>query len=105
MSSVAGNFDIGELPPVHEDVEEHVILGQPVNNADAGLQSLSVELDEMTEIMKNILKVLGHAERRHMSNNILPHETIRQIQIILDSFTIWGDCTWPLRSLRDWLLT
>ena len=49
-------------------------------------------------------KVMANAERRHMSNNILPHEVIRQIQIILDSFDFWGDITWPLRSMRDWLL-
>ena len=46
MSSVVGTFDIGELPPVLEDVEENVILGQPVNNEDARLQSLSKEFKE-----------------------------------------------------------
>ena len=114
MSSVAATVDITEQPAIPEEVEENEDAGQPVNNEDAGRlvanedagpQSVSEKLDLLVEIAKELRKVMGHAERRHMSNNILPHETIRQIQIILDSFTIWGDVTWPMRSMRDWLLT
>ena len=113
MSSVAGTVDISEQPRILEEVEENEDAGQPVNNEDAGrlvanedagLQSLSVRLDQMKEIMKDVLKVMANAERRHMSNNILPHETIRQIQSILDSFKTWGDVKWPMRYMRDQLL-
>ena len=105
MSSRDGNGDNEDLPRIDEEVEEMIILGQPVNNPDARPQSLSTQFKEMTEIMKSILKVLGHSERRHMSDNLMPHELIRQILTVLDSFKIWGDCTWPLRQMRDWLLT
>ena len=56
------------------------------------------------ENVKDVHKVMAHAEKRHMSNNILPHETIRQIMSILHSFDAWGDVTWPMRSMRDQLL-
>ena len=46
----------------------------------------------------------AHAEVRHMYNNILPHETIRQILSILDGYDVAGDVTWVMRSLRDQLL-
>ena len=78
-----------------------IILGQPVNNPDARPQSRS----EMTEIMKRVLKVLGHSEVRHMSDNFMPHELIRQILTVLENFNFSGDPTWPLRQMRDWFLT
>ena len=113
MSSVAGTVDISEQPPILEEVEENEDACQPVNNEDAGrlvanedagLQSLSVRLDQMKEIMQDVLRVLANAERRHMANNIMPYETIRQIQSILDSFKTWGDVKWPMRYMRDQLL-
>ena len=36
------------------------------------------------EIVKDVHKVMAHAEKRHVSNNILPHETIRQIMSMLE---------------------
>ena len=76
MSSLDGNCDSEDLPRIDEEVEEMIILGQPVqpvNNPDARPQSLSTQFKEMTEIVKSILKVLGHSERRHMSDNFMPH--------------------------------
>ena len=55
--------------------------------------------------MKKVLKVLGHSEVRHMSDNFMPHELIRQILTVLDNFNVFGDPTWPLRQMRDWFLT
>ena len=104
MSSLDGNFDSEDLPRIDEEVKEMIILGQPVqpvNNPDARPQSRS----EMTEIMKKVLKVLGHSEVRHMSDNFMPHELIRQILTVLENFNISGDPTWPLRQMRDWFLT
>ena len=89
MSSLDGNYDSEDLPRIDEEVENMIILGQPVqpvNNPDARPQSRS----EMTEIMKEVLKVLGHSEVRHMSDNFMPHELIRQILTVLNSFKIWG---------------
>ena len=113
MSSVAATVDINEQTRILEELEENEDAGQPVNNEDAGRlvanedagpQSLSVRLDQMKKIMQDVLRVLANAERRHMANNILPYETIRQIQSILDSFKTWGDVKWPMRYMRDQLL-
>ena len=95
MSSVAATVDISEQHRILEGVEE---------NGDAGPQLLSVRLDQMKEIMQYVLRKLANAERRHMANNILPYETIRQIQSILDGFKPWGDVKWPMRCMRDQLL-
>ena len=110
MSSVAATVDISEQPRILEEVEENGDAGQPVNNEDAGRlvanedagpQSQSVRLDQTKKIMQDVLRVLANAERRHMANNIMPYETIRQIQSILDSFKTWGDVKWPMRYMRD----
>ena len=114
MSSVAATVDINEQTRILEELEENEDAGQPVNNEDAGRlvanedagpQSQSVRLDQMKKIMQDVLRVLANAERRHMANNIMPYETIRQIQSILDSFKTWGDVKWPMRYMRDQLLT
>ena len=113
MSSVAATVDINEQPRIPEELEENEDAGQPVNNEDAGRlvanedagpQSQSVRLDQTKKIMQDVLRVLANAERRHMANNIMPYETIRQIQSILDSFKTWGDVKWPMRYMRDQLL-
>ena len=113
MSSVAATVDINEQPRIPEELEENEDAGQPVNNEDAGRlvanedagpQSQSVRLDQTNMIMQDVLRVLANAERRHMAMNILPYETIRQIQSILDSFKTWGDVKWPMRYMRDQLL-
>ena len=113
MSSVAATLDISEQPRILEELEENEDAGQPVNNEDAGRlvanedagpQSQSVRLDQTKKIMQDVLRVLANAERRHMANNILPYETIRQSQSILDSFKTWGDVKWPMRYMRDQLL-
>ena len=54
---------------------------------------------------QGILERLGEKvtfiEKRTMNENMKPHEAVRQIQLILDSFDVRGDTTWPLRSIRD----
>ena len=107
MSSLDGNYDSETLSRIDEEVESHlIILGQPVQpvqpvQPDARPQSRS----DMTEIMKKVLKVLSHSEVRHMSDNFMPHELVRQILMILENFNFSGDPTWPLRQMRDWFLT
>ena len=52
-------------------------------------------------ILERLAEKLSFIEKRSMNDNMKPHEAVRQIQLILDSFDVRGDSTWPLRSIRD----
>ena len=52
-------------------------------------------------ILERLAEKVTFIEKRTMNENMKPHEAVRQIQLILDSFDVRGDTTWPLRSIRD----
>ena len=100
MSSVAENVHVAETPEIAEHAED--VAEQQLS---AARPSILGKLDKLSKGVTDLSKTLAHAELRHMYNNCLPHETIRQILSILDGYDPAGDVTWVMRSLRDQLLT
>ena len=50
--------------------------------------------------MANLEAKLTYLERRAMNDNMKPHELVRQIQVVLDTFDTEGDPRWPMRHIR-----
>ena len=61
-------------------------------------------LEAMQTFLEGVLGKLSFIERRSMNENMKPHEAMRQIMNVFDSFDPEGDATWPLRSIRDIIL-
>ena len=55
---------------------------------------------EVKEAIESSEKRLAYSKRRHMSDNLVPHEGIRVICSALDGYNVSGDVTWPLRTIR-----
>ena len=47
---------------------------------------------------------LTFIERRAMNDNMKPHELVRQLIETINSYEPKGDCTWPMRTVRDFML-
>ena len=92
MSSAAEVVNTSEHPQIAEHAE------------DVTEQSMREQVDTLFKKLNSMLKVMKNAEYRHMTNNSLPHETIRQILSILHSFDPAKDSSWLMRALRDQVL-
>ena len=56
------------------------------------------QMNRLNETIDSLSYRTAHLEARAMSENIKPHEFVRQIVKILTDFNPDGDGTWPLRS-------
>ena len=99
MSSVAENVNVAGTLGIAEHAED--VTEQQLS---AVVEAVLSKLDKLSKGFGDLSNTSAHAEVRHMYNNILPHETIRQIMSILDGYDVAGDVTWVMRSLRDQLL-
>ena len=71
-------------------VSKHLAIAEHAEDTeDVTEQSVMGKLDKLIKSLKDVHKVMAHAEKRHMSNNLLPHETISQITSILDNYDAW----------------
>ena len=70
MSSTAEVVNLSEHPQIAEPAEDVTEVTE---------QSMRAQIDTLFKKMNSMLKVMKNAEYRHMTNNSLPHETIRQI--------------------------
>ena len=95
MSSTAEVVNLSEHPQIAEPAEDVTEVTE---------QSMRAHIDTLFKKMNSMLKVMKSAEYRHMTNNSLPHETIRQILSILHSFDPAKDSSWLMRALRDQVL-
>ena len=95
MSSTAEVVNLSEHPQIAEPAEDATEVTE---------QSMRALSETLFKKMNSMLKVMKSAEYRHMTNNSLPHETIRQILSILHSFDCAKDPSWLMRALRDQLL-
>ena len=55
-------------------------------------------MEWIVSALADLQKRVAHIEARAMSENIKPHETLRQLGMIMDTFNPEGDGSWPLRS-------
>ena len=95
MSSAAEEINLSEHPQIAEPAEDVTEVTE---------QSMRALSETLFKKMNSMLKVMKNAEYRHMTNNSLPHETIRQILSILHSFDCAKDPSWLMRALRDQVL-
>ena len=95
MSSTAEVVNLPEHPQTAEPAEDATEVTE---------QSMRALSETLFKKMNSMLKVMKSAEYRHMTNNSLPHETIRQILSILHSFDCAKDPSWLMRALRDQVL-
>ena len=58
----------------------------------------------MKEALLRAETKLAFNERRLMSDNMKPHEAVRQVCALSDEYAVSGDADWPLRQIRDHLL-
>ena len=95
MSSTAEVVNLSEHPQIAEPAEDATEVTE---------QSMRALSETLFKKMNSMLKVMKNAEYRHMTNNSLPHETIRQVLSILHSFDCAKDSSWLMRALRDQVL-
>ena len=95
MSSAAEEINLSEHPQIAEPAK---------NVTEVTEQSMRALSETLFKKMNSMLKVMKNAEYRHMTNNSLPHETIRQIISILHSFDCAKDPSWLMRALREQVL-
>ena len=65
-----------------------------------GFAEVVAGLREVKEAIESSEKRLAYSKRRHMSDNLVPHEGIRVICSALDDYHVSGHVTWPLRTIR-----
>ena len=61
-------------------------------------------MQELHETFEALRQKLTFIEHRSMNDNMKPHEAVRQIMQVFDTFRPVGDAQWPLRQIRDILL-
>ena len=58
----------------------------------------------MLSTMSTLDEQMAYIEFRAMSENMKPFELVRQLIETLDSYDPQGDATWPMRTIRDFML-
>ena len=65
------------------------------------MDRIEATMDSLERTLEFLRTKLSFIERRSMNENMKPHEAVRQVMEILNSFQPEMDCQWPLRQIRD----
>ena len=65
------------------------------------MDNIEATMDSLERTLEFLRTKLSFIERRSMNENMKPHEAVRQVMEILNSFQPEMDCQWPLRQIRD----
>ena len=100
MSSMALNDQHFET--IHEQPQNELL--RLMTSQNELLRQQNEHLRTQHEILTMTATKGGHIEMRCMRLNIMPHEVVRHLMSILQTFDENGDPHWPLRSMRDVIL-